>query len=100
MRNDELWFTHAQTGDRSTFQSTEVSDQGPDVGIVKFCAELGHFTFDASFDDFSNSGIGFLQVVEARPFTAAGVLSMAMRAIMLKQAVAPLGFCLQARLGG
>src|SRR2546423_998220 len=74
----------AQPGDRSIFQSTEISDQSSDVGLVKFCAEPGHFTFDASFNDSCNSSVGFLQVVKARPFIAARVLSMAVRAIVFK----------------
>jgi len=89
-----------QTAVGSTFQSAEVGDQCLDVGIIQFCAELGHFTFDAFPNDSRNSGIGFVQVVEAWPFIATRVISMAMRAIVVEQAVAPPGFSLQSRTRG
>ncbi len=73
-----------QTGVGSTFQGAEVSDQGLDIGVVEFCAEPGHFTFDALSNDFCDSGIAFFQVVKARSFVATRVIAMAMGAIVIE----------------
>ena len=85
---------------RLTFQCAKVNDQRLDIGILEFCAELGHFAFNTFFNDSGYSDIGFPQVVEARTFIATRVISMAMRAIAVKQAVAPLGFFLQSSTCG
>ena len=94
-------FPQPETGwRRSIFQGAKVSDQCLDIRIIEFCAEPGHFAFDTFLNDSGNSGIRFAQVVEARPLIAARVIAMAMRAIVVKQAVAQLGFALHAMTRG
>ena len=92
--------TRNSPGFQSIFQCAKVGDQRLDIRIIEFCAEPGHFAFDAFLDDFSYAGIGFPQVVEARPLIAARVIAMAMGAIVVKQAVAPLGFALHTMTRG